>query len=306
MKCTRVTLVFVAVGAGCYTTPRTSWPDADFSTAGHGGAGAAGTGPAGIGGGSGGSVGGQAGLGSGGSAGGQAGSGSGGSAGGQAGSAGGNGGSAGTVSDAGSDAPDSGARCGDGIINGSEVCDSGGSGSTDLGACNPECTGYYEKKYGRVTANWYPTDLGGIAGADAKCQAEFGSGWKALLVGGTRIATRTPFVGDGQDWVIKKYTHYYNTQNQLAWRTDAIPLLGVRNGARLNLYATFFDDGGIYPWAGWDVDWTTLRDSGNKGTCNGWTNSNSSYGWGSFVTSDLMTTASETCGSSGGILCVQQ
>ena len=195
--------------------------------------------------------------------------------------------------------------CGDGFINGPETCDSGGSGSTDLGSCNPECNGYYEKKIGKVTNNTYPTNMGGISGADAACQTEFGVGWKALIVGGTRRATVTPFVGDSQlDWVIHKYTHYYNLQNQLVWRTDDIPLLGIRGGARQNLYATFFTDSGNYPWAGWAADWTTLPDAGFVGTCGGWTAS--SGGSGSFVLSDLVTTASEPCGSSGLLLCVQQ
>src|SRR5262245_20126149 len=48
----RVAFLFLAVGAGCYTTPRTSWPDADFSTGGNGGGGSAGvTGSGGSGGG---------------------------------------------------------------------------------------------------------------------------------------------------------------------------------------------------------------------------------------------------------------
>ena len=196
--------------------------------------------------------------------------------------------------------------CGDGFLNGPEVCDSGGSGATTLGSCNPECTGYYEKKVGKLTSTRYSTNLGGIAGADSKCQTEYGAGWKALLVGGTRRATVTPFLGDGQlDWVIKKYTHYYNVQNQLVWRTDAIALLGVRSGARTDLYATFFDDG-TYPWSGYDADWTTIPDSDNGGTCGGWTAVTT--GGASFVTSDLATVSVELCGSAtlNYILCVQQ
>ncbi len=54
---------------------------------------------------------------------------------------------------------------------------------------------------------------------------------KALLVGATRRATVAPFAGDQQlDWVIRKYTYYYNSNNQLLWRTDGIALLGVRDG----------------------------------------------------------------------------
>jgi Protein of unknown function (DUF1554) len=196
--------------------------------------------------------------------------------------------------------------CGDGFRNGVEVCDSAGSAATDLGSCNPECTGYYEKKIIRPTNMFYSTNLGGIAGADTKCQTEFGVGWKALLVGGSRRATVTPYRGDGQqDWVIQKYTHYYNVQDLLVWRTDEIPLLGVRGGARLNLYATVFDNSGNYPWAGWAADWTTLPDSGITGTCAGWTAAPPT-GYGSFVLNDLATVAGELCGASSFILCVQQ
>ena len=197
--------------------------------------------------------------------------------------------------------------CGDGIRNGPEVCDNKGSGATELGSCNPECTGFYEKKRIRITAMHYTTNLGGISGADAKCQTQFGTGWKALLVGGSRRATVTPYAGDKQqDWVIQKYTYYYTFDDKLVWRTDNVSLLGVRNGMRLNLYADIFEDAGTYPWAGWGADWTTLDGTEYRGTCNGWTTDSSSDGWGSFVTKDLATAASEPCGASGFLLCVEQ
>src|SRR5262245_22466609 len=53
----RWTALLLLASASCYGELRTSWPDADFSAAGHGGTGGAATG-----GGAGGSVGGQAGL----------------------------------------------------------------------------------------------------------------------------------------------------------------------------------------------------------------------------------------------------
>jgi hypothetical protein len=196
--------------------------------------------------------------------------------------------------------------CGDGIINGVEVCDNGGSGSTDLGACNPECTGYYEKKIIQPTGGQlYSTDLGGPAGADGICQDEFGAGWKALIVGGGRRATLTPFLGDQpQDWVIQKYSYYYNQSGQLLWRTDDIPLLGVHAGMRESIYADVFPSGN-YPWTGWAADWTTLPDDDalSEGTCNGWT---TGTGWASFAFPNLMPAASEECGSSSFILCAQQ
>jgi hypothetical protein len=195
--------------------------------------------------------------------------------------------------------------CGDNVRNGTEVCDSGGSGVTDIGSCNPECTGYYVKKLGQRTTQIFTSNLGGTAGADTKCMNELGAGWKALLVGGIRRATVTPFLGDGQqDWVIQKYTHYYNTQDQLVWRTDDIPLLGVRSGARVPLNATFFADTGMYPWSGYAANWTTLPDIGITGTCIGWMST--STGYGSFVMSDLATTGSVPCGQPSFVLCIQQ
>ncbi|HXI97351.1 MAG TPA: DUF1554 domain-containing protein, partial [Gemmatimonadaceae bacterium] len=197
--------------------------------------------------------------------------------------------------------------CGDGKVNGSEACDNGASGATDLGACNPECYGFYEKKTIKPTNNFYMGgSLGGPAGADGICQTEFGAGWKAFLVGGPRRATTTPLKGDNpQDWVIQKYRYYYNLSGQLIWRTDEIPLLGVHAGQRQDIYADVFSPGN-YPWTGWASDWTTLPENEAKaqGTCNGWTSG--SAGWGNFALPNLTGSASESCGSSSFILCAQQ
>lgn len=196
------------------------------------------------------------------------------------------------------------ARCGDGKRNGPEICDNGHTGATNLGACNPECSGYYEKKIIKATNELYSTNLGGPAGADAICLSEFGAGWKALIVGGGRRATLTPFKGDAsQDWVIRKYTHYYNESSQLLWRTDDVPLLGVHDGKRETIYADAFSHPGSYPWSGWANDWTTLPDDANGGTCGGWTNGT---GMASFASTDLKFLANEGCGSQSFILCVEQ
>jgi hypothetical protein len=197
--------------------------------------------------------------------------------------------------------------CGDGIRNGNEVCD--GGGSTEIGACNPECTGFYEKKLIKQTDATYLSNLGGISGADAICQSEFGSGWKALLVGAARRATINPFAANGQgDWVLHKYTHYYNAQDQLVWRTDSVPLLGVSGGRKQAVLAPLFTTGNGYPWSGYALDWTTLPDTLNivlGGTCVGWT-SNVREQVGSFVTETLGAVASEPCGTASILLCVEQ
>jgi hypothetical protein len=197
--------------------------------------------------------------------------------------------------------------CGDGKKNGTEVCDDAVQGD-DLGACNPECSGYYEKKFIRATYNTYAAGgLGGVTGADAKCVLEFGAGWKALIVGGGRRATVTPYLGDGaKDWVIQKYTHYFSYfEQKLLWRTDELPLLGVRDGARINVYAAAFMVGN-YPWSGWAEGWTTIQDNEAEyeGTCAGWTSTTA--GWGTFTLPNLMPSQSESCSTESIILCVEQ
>jgi Protein of unknown function (DUF1554) len=150
--------------------------------------------------------------------------------------------------------------------------------------------------------------MNGISGADGLCNTEFGNGWKALLVGGGRRATITPFAGDGQlDWVLQKYRHYYNADDQLIWRTDNVPLLTVRAGQHQNAVNKAFDESsGFYPWSGYDVGWTTFPDVGARGgTCNGWT-SNDSSGLATFTVADFSGGAFELCGTRSFVLCVEQ
>lgn len=76
---------------------------------------------------------------------------------------------------------------------------------------------------------------------------------------------------------------------------------------RQSLNAAAFDaGGGVYPWSGWNTDWTTIPDdAGTSGTCLGWTVA-APPEWGSFASKDLRFAASEQCGSGSFILCVQQ
>lgn len=201
--------------------------------------------------------------------------------------------------------------CGDGFRSGDEKCDGGGAASTDLGACNPECTGFFERKAIRRTTDTFNGNLGGPSGADQRCIAEFGNSWKALLVGGGRRATVTPNRGDGQtDWVVAKYTHYYNALGELLWRTDGAALLGVRDGQRLNIYADAYPlDSGGYPWSGYGSDWVTKPESAGptewSGTCRGWTSA-VFQDQGTFQRWDLREAASEPCSVRQQLLCVEQ
>jgi hypothetical protein len=200
-------------------------------------------------------------------------------------------------------------KCGDGRQTPPEKCDDATRGMTDLAACNPECSGRYEKKIIKMTTGSFPANMGGPKGADANCQAEFGPGWKALIVGGSRRATQTPFKADGQmDWVIAKYTHYFNSQNQLLWRIDDVPLLGVRDGKRMEIHAEAFFES--YPWGGYRSDWTTAPDTlpdstDSSGTCAGWT-TNAFATKGTFPFRTLLEAATEPCSTQMRLLCVEQ
>jgi hypothetical protein len=132
------------------------------------------------------------------------------------------------------------------------------------------------------------------------------AGAVALIVGGGRRATKTAFLGDGAtDWVIHKYTHYYNFENKLLWRTDQVPLLGVRDGMRVNVYSDAFQVVSEYPWSGWRADWTTFDDDvGSQGTCGGWTSTTKQAG--SFAFANLMPAASESCSTASFLLCAEQ
>lgn len=207
-------------------------------------------------------------------------------------------------------------KCGDGFVQAGEGCDDGPNFKVELDACAPDCSWRYEKKYiypsstffGGGSGGFYKGNLGGPAGADAICQglatnARLLSTYKALIVGGNRRAALTPFNSDqAQDWVIRKYTFYYNWKKELAWRTDNTRLLGVRNGAQQNLLAEITDG---YPWGGWVDGWVTQPDATSNGTCKGWTSSSESD-WGTFPLPSLLKGAGEPCSYQMPILCVEQ
>lgn len=164
------------------------------------------------------------------------------------------------------------------------------------------CIVFQKKRIELTTKSYVPN---GIAGADAACQAELGTKggtWRALIVGGSRTATLAPYAGNGRsDWVIQKYTEYYNAAGRLIWTTLDIPLLGVRDGARVPLAYPAFEKEFAYPWAGYEEDWTTDTQQ----NCDGWA-STSQDGGGFAYNTLLPTGALELCTSSEPYVCVEQ
>lgn len=198
-----------------------------------------------------------------------------------------------------------------------------GSYACDGAACRPDCAhdGHcrnearcadgvcveYQSKRVLITPNmWSPG--GGITSADAYCNDQLGneeSAWKALLTGGGRVATVTPFAGDGQaDWVLQPFTEYYNWEGRLMWATDDVALLGVRDGVRVELDAPAWDVSSpstVYPWSGYADDWKTVPDE----TCNGWLSTDSTA-YGAFAFDDLTYANTEPCAWGLPLMCVEQ
>jgi len=171
--------------------------------------------------------------------------------------------------------------CGDGKRTPPEVCDDGPANGTKPGQCNPGCTGKVESKHLRLTPQFFTGNLGGVSGADAKCVAAFGAGWKALISDpGKRQATRTQadhLSGTGIeaidpiDWVLSPFTRYLNSKDEEVWTTDESAMLGVRNQKfEAFLPHKLNPDTFKYSWAGCFYDWHPFFY-----TCQGWTSSSS-------------------------------
>jgi len=197
-----------------------------------------------------------------------------------------------------------GPRCGDGMINGpNEACDNGPDNGLGLGACNPGCTGLVGQKALKIYNSY---DWGGALTGDwdAMCKGTFGAGYLGLVVDGvTRIASQTPYEGDGQlNWILRPYTRYINDTGTLVWTTDGVSLLGVRNGMSAPLINTLASSGTDFAWLGINDDWTTSTSS-----CNQWTKSDASaVGTGLRLTANAIQTMLATCDMPGRVICVEQ
>lgn len=161
-----------------------------------------------------------------------------------------------------------------------------------------------------VTNTLYDGNLGGVAGADARCNSDSAkpiptATYKALLVdGATRIACTSGGCSTGStehtDWVLKPNQSYYNVAGDVIAATDVNGLFPN------NLTNSIKPLSSNYSWTGLFIDWTT-----HSSHCNGWTdNTNSSYGAagkhdktinnGSFNDSAIQ------CDSTVPLYCVQQ
>jgi hypothetical protein len=198
-----------------------------------------------------------------------------------------------------------GPRCGDGKVNGpSEVCDNGADNGLAAGACNPACSGTIQQKSIKIYNTFGPHNGNLTNDWDPFCNTQFGLDYKALLVDGvTRVASKSPYAGDGQvDWVLKPYTRYVNAAGSLIWTTDNVALIGVRNGKPAATSGTFGGGGSDFAWAGFETDWTT-----STLTCGRW--NVSSGGGGTTIGLGFIgavVTGVSDCANPNFVLCIEQ
>ncbi|MBE7440417.1 MAG: DUF1554 domain-containing protein [Spirochaetales bacterium] len=155
-----------------------------------------------------------------------------------------------------------------------------------------------------VTNSAYNGNLGGVSGADAKCNSadanKPGSGtYKAMIVQGTtRRACSTANCtssSENIDWVFKPGAQYY--------RSNRTTLIGTASSAGIFASAVW-DTGETRFWTGLGSDWT---NSANH--CLSWTSGDNGQA-GSYGLTDGTTSAMDCTGSGGWgnsyLLCVLQ
>lgn len=173
------------------------------------------------------------------------------------GSSDGSSGSDGSSSDSGVEA-----FCGDGTVNGEEVCDEGDDNGPELGDCAPDCSTLVVQKSIVLTAMGSGPNLAALGGgnvvenADDRCPA----GYAAMFsVADQRRASITANTGDGQiDWVLAPWTAYVNADGDPIWTTDDVALLGVTGGVFGALTNPIEPGGNTGAFTGMNDDWTTM------------------------------------------------
>ncbi len=157
------------------------------------------------------------------------------------------------------------------------------------------------------TTTTHQGNLGGVAGADAICQSDAGCGsgkvCKAIIGDriGSRIASITPSVGDGQvSWVLLPFAHYY--------QGNGTTLISNTNATSLLVFPfTNFVAATLTPWSGFidDGQWEASTDH-----CLSWTSNSVGQNGGEFISSGTTMAAffapPNSCNNSFPLLCAEQ
>lgn len=122
-----------------------------------------------------------------------------------------------------------------------------------------------------LTSSAYTGNLGGIAGADAKCNSAGnkpnGSTYKAMIAAsGVRVACTTANCGGGAgehiDWVLYPTTQYTRPDNTAIGTTTANGIFAFSLTASISTASQS-------PWTGLGADWTTSSNCSSWGSTGG-------------------------------------
>lgn len=190
----------------------------------------------------------------------------------------------------------------DGSGSGGGSSSGGSGGGSDFGG-GTGSTGDASSKRVFVTSTTYSGNLGGVAGADAKCQlhadaAALGGTWKAWISSGSvnaidRIADVGPW------YLVDRMTKVFNNKANLQTTPE---------------FAIWADEtGGAPSWSGMSSPWSGSDEAGRDSgwDCNGWT---------SALTTDYATTGDAStdqawggatsgpieCDFTGALICFEQ
>lgn len=156
----------------------------------------------------------------------------------------------------------------------------------------------------------YNGALGGVVGADARCNAgakPTTAVYKALIVdGANRVASVSPNTGDGQvDWVFRPGQNYFRSDGITpVMTTDAA---GLFIGTLTNPFTA--SPTGRSNWMGLNADWTT-----SVNLCSNWASSlatdNGSVGYSINTTTAAFSWGLQPCDGNGthtmGLMCIEQ
>ena len=203
------------------------------------------------------------------------------------------------------------AKCGDGFVQaGVEQCDDGNMVDND--ACSNACKVPVSQKIIFVTSTIYQANLGGLLGADAKCQARAAAGG----LPGTYMAWLSDATGSPSSRMTKSLMPYVRPDgtkiaDNWADLTDGSILLTINQSELLGPAPTsnFCGPNGAPVW-------TNTNPAGNQqdanGSCNNWTGGNAGSSWGSALHVDTFWTHWCTGGACNNdfykapIYCMQQ
>ena len=198
------------------------------------------------------------------------------------------------------------ASCGDTFVQaGVEECDDGNN--TDGDGCTADCKS--ENKIAFVTSETYTGNLGGLAGADAKCQAlAQAAGLPGTYMAWVSDANNSPstrFTKSNTPYVRVDGVVIANNWNDLVDGTLLAPLNKTESNGAVPLGNTSCAGGGFpTTWSG-----TSTNGTSQGSFCGNWTNTNGGSRWGRAD----QTNSSWTQWCSGGlcswispIMCFQQ